>query len=337
MRPNVWVGCIIWVVGGLIAGQLGCQGVPAPKSTDNTPSNLNIPKACLQTCQGDADCAPCGDKRSKCIEGVCASEERAGPHERCGAHVGRVCLQGTHCIGEGEQRYCLPACDLNDRRCPGDQASCHDPNGHGQGVCIPDGKAQEGEPCHRQFQGQGRLSLGTLCGKDLHCVEGQCVRPKAVPAYQRCGNGFICDSRSTCVVLSHHSKESYCLPICDPHFRDCQGETGTCIKLARGQGACLPKGTAKEDQPCGHQKETLTAAHICAPGNQCTALSAGGSLCLRKVPLCMENICGEGRHCVETDEGGICLIACQSNNTCAQGLTCQHSTTAGYSGNICVP
>lgn len=290
--------------------------------TDNT---TNPPSACPTSCSRNEQCTLCKDGRNTCVSGNCMKAERSGPYQRCGTDVGKACAARSVCSGSGGTRYCLPECDPKQKRCPDGKSTCADPRGFGTGLCIPDGEADEGAACSPTFTGETQVDTKKYCRTGLFCEGGTCKKPQEVGKYELCDNSRKCQTGMTCTALSQSAQSGYCLPSCDPQQPTCDGGKGRCGRTSNGTGVCIPQGTSKEDQKCGASRSMLKPEHFCIAGFECVGLSANGSICLKYVNQCSQNACGEGRVCLDGQQGGVCALSCkEGSNTCPNGLKCLH-------------
>lgn len=302
-------------------------------------SNVTGPppiQACPDTCKLNGDCSECSDEKTACIQGKCAEPKRVGAYERCGDDIATKCQDKLVCSGTTTNKYCLPECNPKEARCDNNKGKCFDPNGLGAGLCIPDGQANEGDPCHANFTGDTKLETTKLCKEGLYCPDkGTCAKIVEVGDYSSCEPGKTCKGSAVCVVLNPSSGARYCLPQCDPAQKVCNSGNGGCVQLNSGKGVCLPNGTAKQDASCGPEGPQLKPDAFCSGALQCVAFP-NSTMCLQPVAECNETACPQDRVCLPGQNGGVCAIPCQ-NNTCANGLKCQPLTIGSTTVPVCVP
>lgn len=184
---------------------------------------------------------------------------------------------------------------------------------------------------------------------DPNCAPGP-GESCGAPTYQ-------CQQGSVCIAEDQSGTTNSCYRVCES-AAECSGEE-QCVPLSNdmsvclegGTGTCPPCGdlTCDEDSLCLSLEEpplTLCAPDCvdntdCPTGFYCAPLSGGGGAC---VPLsfscsvwgpgpgdaCQDDSCALGNICLGD---GFCYAACESSTECAEGESCQATTSAGI--NFC--
>jgi len=180
------------------------------------------------------------------------------------------------------------------------------------------------------------------CKSDSDCGSGKCTLVgDRYRCLQPCDSGGCCPNGLSCSTLSG---QKFCMPSSKtcPALRcsgdnDCgKGEkcqSGTCQKACQGdtdcpRGAVCKSGTCQKAQPAGRGQPCSNNVP-CASGLTCIKTSKG-QICTTKCgsgtgtyatgslgSQCANRQCKDGGRCLGVSGGGtLCLILCQSSNSC---------------------
>jgi hypothetical protein len=142
---------------------------------------------------------------------------------------------------------------------------------------------------------QGKCFTDWDCQPGQYCNASVCASSNFCEGDKNCAQGFVCDSRSTCVQAV--SPASAC-----KQNSDCKG--GFCDERS---GVCVTTFTCYRDADCGPGWTCDTGRNVCVPMS-CSASSD-----------CMEMCYCDRGNCIETG-------TCQSDKDCASlGMVCDTS------------
>jgi hypothetical protein len=297
--------------------------------------------ACIEACASDADCAlgtfcdnsrctlGCNDDDARCGDGrVCTSNGTCAV-----ACDNDACPGGSVCA----QNACVTGCLVND--------DCA-----GRDVCLIDGGATVGT-CVRCIEEADCTDIG---GIDFTCdtVAHECLAP--------CFNGFcgqgVCDEAANqcveCLDASTCAAGQACTNrVCtgavdgEALCRDCEGDDAICgagnlcvrrdLPLFQSETACAVDCSITDVCPRGYACEFILRDDI-AVGKQCVlSTSRDVNTCVairdqRDATACSNDFqCGGQPLNDGVCAGGICTVACGSDNDCEANLVCAPSTDNG--------
>lgn len=311
------------------------------------------------------------------LEGdLCLPTGTAGKFAACGLvkdapsiDLGRLCSTEFSCVrlsSSNPNGFCLPKCDPKLTDCDNSNGDCQVLN-DGTGVCVPRPQGKDGDACE-VVDTLKTMDPKKLCQAQFYCAAGSCKAREKKGVYEKCNDTTTCGSQGLCIVLKRGANFGYCLSLCNKAGEACENQTGTCLRLGNGQGACVP-GTAAEGAACGERNdpekldpgkycktglqcgsggkceklkeygadEICSAQRPCKPGLRCIAFSQPGDvgLCLPIVNKCEESSCDEGRVCLSGQTGGICGRSCKSADDCPPPSDCKELSNNGSKVMIC--
>jgi len=263
-------------------------------------------------CKSDADC----QKGQECDKatGACKASSKGGTLG-VGAKCTTIsqCKPGLICLNVNTTDnfgYCfLPCKETKD--CPAVKKCI---NISTSTFCVTE--VQEGQKCGLAGSTQA------VCRKGLKCDPGtgKCQQLPTTSLYEKCSLQVGCkDSNQTCVPLETGAQHGYCLEKCDPTAPKCPGDT-MCLTLAKGGGACLYEGRAKEGDTCkpiDPKGDKLNVHEKCKSEFDCVKGKCTKPTTVKTGARCISS---EGKRCVKNvdecirfsapDEHGYCLKKC---------------------------
>ncbi|TNE52386.1 MAG: hypothetical protein EP343_01085 [Deltaproteobacteria bacterium] len=333
---------------------------------------------CYPQCS-TAQSPSCNDDKGTCtafLEGdLCLPKGTATKHAPCGLakdapsiDLNRLCAPTFSCIrftAENPNGFCLPLCNPQQPSCDNGQGRCQLLSDN-SGVCIPNPQGKEGNTCDT-LETLKTLDPARLCQAQFYCANGKCNARQEKGVYEKCDDTTTCGSKALCVTLQRGVNYGYCVALCNEAGQACENQTGTCLRLGNGQGACIP-GSGDEGAACGENNgpekldpgkyckngltcnsgkceklpeygvdEVCSNQRPCKSGLQCIAFSQPGTagLCLPTVSQCDANACDEGRVCLTGASGGICARACSTADDCPSPSDCKELSNGTEKVMVC--
>lgn len=293
---------------------------PCNSSSDcGGPSDLCIRlesgQRCVQACDA-AGCCPVGYRCSdigsgqvaclpdigKCADARCTSDANCGPGEQC---TSGVCKPKPV---PADPKLCR-TCQANTD-CGGKNVCFTFPDGQGRCAmpCSADLFCPTGYQC--QSQSGGRFCFPTdfvcTCTSNADCATGEicqngACRPSSCKYGCACSDKVQCDAPYQCYQTGSGN-------LC---FQPCGNSGGGTYPPGSPGGACNNGA--------------------CTGGANCYNLQNGGNICLK--PCTSNANCGTAGRCYQL--GGQNFCACQNDNECGGGTTCNKSVLGQSGGGAC--
>jgi DNA-binding beta-propeller fold protein YncE len=258
-------------------------------------------------CDGNFDCSNKQDEVN-CTKKTCENDKN---QIKCGD--GTCVPKQWECDGEADCSDEADEKDCDKQKCNDNQFRC------ANHVCIDktmvcdrtkdcaDGSDED--DCHYKPRA---CPTGTVaCSSDGHCI----FPADLCDGHVDCDNGE--DEKMNCTHHKCSAHESYCDPSplnqtkCIPHVWLCDGEND-----------CGDWSDEKKPQ-CLHRNEDRTTT---TTGRPC---KDGSYPCNSGECIPYESVCNQHRDCIDgSDEGSLCLSACDNNGGCAQN--CRGSPEGAY-------
>ncbi len=301
----------------------------------------------------------------------------------CGDETGEQgadCTDGGQSDCDGDSYFCIELygdniCSgfCNPAAAAGAPGSCDEPawcydTGGGNGLCVPGGELEQGDPCayNQTDCGEGMFCEGgfedppnpgsfcaTVCERDSECnedagewcrvfpgaVQGSCLPSGDLEEGDSCAEDrFACGPRQYCI--NDGTRNATCLSLCQAD-RDCVDDTFYCNFFNARIGVCWPTGDPDVEvgDPCGADPT------ICGEDGFCIG---GFGNNFNDDAYCTLNcedddeVCGDNFYCADLGENGFfCLpdgdtelrAACATARDCPRAAFCRyHASDAGRRG-----
>ncbi len=266
---------------------------------------------CGRGCESDDEC----DEGTSCTAfGLCQPNGGREAGESC-TEDRFDCAEGLFCYGAGSRiAFCTDVC-RRDRDCENDLICQVFDEESGNGVCVPEGDREVGEPCGDDpFACEDGFCSGgydtwepgawcvATCDRDSDCPDGTvCTDSGGTGVCFPDGEGLqgadcaldplACAEGHLCI--GYGGTNAFCSELCETGADCAAGTWCTAVDPEEG-GFCIPAG----DIPAGSACELDT--YTCAPGSYCGDTDG---LCIADCTL-DASVCGEDELCVTFDEEG---------------------------------